>query len=250
MGWMGCGYGAVKPRWGGFTCVAGGGNEEGGVCRGVRFVERASAFERGVGNRDCEFEAGLDSDACWEAGGWLETCWKARCGSYFSLVGGGVGTFSLLLAVSPSSDFRSLIEDGICGGGSSAMSFREFLVICASAPEEPLFHAAFSDGSSGNSSVTVRLSGDLPQVPIVCGGVPMGEIEFDCEAVSVCRGVGWINNKCLQMPDCILYSAPTSLWVTLPTPQEGLVDLGLLLPVLPVAIRVRPTPLICLAIDY
>lgn len=49
----------------------------------------------------------------------------------------------------------------------------------ASVPDEPLFHAAFNDGSSGKSSVTVRLSGDLPHVLVVCGGVPTGEIELD-----------------------------------------------------------------------
>lgn len=94
-----------------------------------------------------------------------------------------MGDFSLLFVASPSSDLRSLIEDGICGGGSSAISLSEFFVICTSVPEEPLFHAAFRDGSSGKSSVTVRLRGDLPHVPIVCGGVPTGEMELDYESI-------------------------------------------------------------------
>lgn len=146
-------------------------------------VDRARALDRGVGyidGRGEECTIGLGSCLDCDAGGWLETCWKARCGSYFCLVVGGVAGFSLGFVVSPSSDLMSLMDDGICGGGSSASSRREFLVTGASAPVELLFHAAFNVGSSGKSSVTVRLSGDLPHVLVVCGGVPTGEIVLDC----------------------------------------------------------------------
>jgi len=59
------GYGTEYPRWDVFIGATGCGNEEGGVCLGVRFVDRASAFDRGVGymedERDGEFDTGLDS---------------------------------------------------------------------------------------------------------------------------------------------------------------------------------------------
>lgn len=70
------------------------------------------------------------------------------------------------------------------------MSMSEFLVGLSSAADDALFHAAFSDGSSGRVSVTVKLRGERPHVVAameltVTGGVRAGEEDMgtDCKIV-------------------------------------------------------------------